>query len=128
MNDPRNTDLPPELRTLNAAMNMVSGGDGVAERGPVRSTKPEGRLTRMVEGDLLAEYRYCEASFNGMRDHALELEAERDTLRAQVVELAGVLRDAEALRPRMLKDFGYVPEYVLEFCNKARAVLYKVRI
>ena len=49
-----------------------------------------------------------------------EMESERDALRT-------VLLEAEALRPRLLKDFGYVPEYVLDFCNKVRAALAKVR-
>jgi hypothetical protein len=43
MTNPRNTDLPPELRAMNAAMDAVfgavDGSDGVVERGPVRSTK-----------------------------------------------------------------------------------------
>ena len=106
--------------------------DGVVERGPVRSTKPHTPETDYVakrlekssievnDPDLGVQMRIAAT---GLRS----LEAERDALRAQVAELVGLLRDAEALRPRMLKDFGYVPEYVLEFCNKARAVLYRVK-
>jgi hypothetical protein len=29
-------------------------------------------------------------------------------------------RDAQALRPMLLAKLGYVPEPVLEFCNRAR--------
>jgi len=38
-------------------------------------------------------------------------------------DLYDLLKRAESLRPKLLKDFGYVPEYVLEFCNAARAAI-----
>ena len=37
--------------------------------------------------------------------------------------LVEALREAEVLRPKVLKGMGYVPEYVLEYCNKARSLL-----
>ena len=52
-----------------------------------------------------------------------DIRAERDAALARERALREVLSQAEALRPRMLKDGGYVPEYVLDFCNKARAAL-----
>lgn len=36
-----------------------------------------------------------------------------------------LLRDAQQLRPILLKQLGYVPEPVLEFCNRARAAIQK---
>ncbi|SRR5258706_7855734 len=53
--------------------------------------------------------------------------AERAAIAAQNRELVEALALAEALRPKILKGFGYVPEYVLDFCNNARAVLAKLR-
>lgn len=49
------------------------------------------------------------------------------TLAAQNIELVEALKLAQVLRPKMLKDFGYVPEYVLDFCNNARALLAKAQ-
>jgi len=136
----------------------LDGSDGVVERGPVRSTKPEGHTpgslrvhetgsiyvrslyvaTTVGEAEkanarrIVACWNACEGLSTEELEAGLFLSgpsalAERDALRLQVAELAGALRDAEALRPRMLKDFGYVPEYVLEFCNKARAFLARVK-
>jgi hypothetical protein len=46
----------------------------------------------------------------------------REYMQPDIDALREVLQGAEALRPEMLKDFGYVPEYVLDFCNRARAL------
>ena len=48
-------------------------------------------------------------------------------LRQQRDELAEALRKADALRPILLGQLGYVPEPILRFCNQARAVLAKVQ-
>jgi len=52
-------------------------------------------------------------------------EAER--LRAVNAELAAVLQSAAVLRPKLLTQYGAVPECVLDFCNRARAALAKAR-
>jgi hypothetical protein len=47
----------------------------------------------------------------------------REYMQPDLDELRRILADAESLRPKLLRDFGYVPEYVLEFCNVARAAI-----
>lgn len=48
---------------------------------------------------------------------------EIDRLRAQNAELRTVLARAQALRGDLLGQLSYVPECVLDFCNRAREVL-----
>lgn len=42
---------------------------------------------------------------------------------ARIAQLEALLREAQSLRPQLLKQFGHVPEYVLDYCNKVRAAL-----
>ena len=49
--------------------------------------------------------------------------AECRRLRAEEARLVALLATAQALRPSLLKDYGAVPECVLDFCNRARAAL-----
>ena len=46
-----------------------------------------------------------------------------ETLRADNERLRALLATAQDLRPELLRDFGYVPGPVLDFCNKSRAAL-----
>ena len=48
--------------------------------------------------------------------------AERDRLRQINAELRALLTTAQELRPRLLTQYGAVPECVLDFCNRARAL------
>lgn len=47
----------------------------------------------------------------------------REVLQARIIELEDALRSAQQLRPALLRQYGAVPECVLEFCNRARQVL-----
>ena len=51
---------------------------------------------------------------------------ERDRLRAQVAALSEALQAAQELRPTLLRQYGAVPECVLDYCNSARAALAKL--
>jgi hypothetical protein len=42
---------------------------------------------------------------------------------AQIQKLRAVLAQAQSLRPALLRQYHVVPEYVLDFCNTARAAL-----
>lgn len=46
----------------------------------------------------------------------------RTVLQSRIIELEDALREAQKMRPAMLRQLGYVPEPVLEFCNMARRV------
>ena len=50
---------------------------------------------------------------------------EHDRLLAENERLRATLQLAQAMRPSLLKDYGAVPECVLDFCNRARAALAK---
>lgn len=49
-------------------------------------TKSDTPQTDTFENELLAEYRYCEASFNGMAEHARDLERENAKLKAALAK------------------------------------------
>ena len=38
-------------------------------------------------------------------------------------ELRAILQSAQELRPKLLAQYGAVPECVLDFCNRARAAI-----
>lgn len=42
---------------------------------------------------------------------------------AERPKLLALLAEAQDMRPTLLKQLGYVPECVLDFCNKARAAV-----
>lgn len=46
-------------------------------------------------------------------------------LTARVAELEALAKSAQGLRPILLRQYGAVPEAVLDFCNRARALLAK---
>lgn len=65
---------------------------------------------------------------NSRECHALiqshvRLEMDYNDLRAETAELRHVLLSAAVLRPKLLIQYGAVPECVLDFCNRARAAL-----
>ena len=71
---------------------------------------------RLSDKDILDRADQYKAERDEFENRCIKLESDR----AKLVE---ALREAEVLRPKLLKDFGYVPEYVLEFCNQARAAV-----
>ena len=58
---------------------------------------------------------------------AISQAKELATLRVQRDELLAACEAAQSLRPALLKQLGYVPECVLEFCNLARTVTTKAK-
>jgi len=47
-------------------------------------------------------------------------------LEGYATELEKVLRAAQIMRPILLKQYGNVPECVLDYCNKSRAAVSNV--
>jgi hypothetical protein len=113
------------------------GTNAVVERGPVRSTKAEGHTPGPWRLNNFGSRPQSINAINGavpicsFNAHLYDQNRDQAQANARLIAAAPALLEAlleaEALRPRLLKDFGYVPEYVLEFCNKARAVLYRVK-
>jgi hypothetical protein len=58
-------------------------------------------------------------------DDNMKLVADRDRLLALNKEMREVLQSAQELRPKLLAQYQAVPECVLGFCNRARAILAK---
>ena len=55
--------------------------------------------------------------YEAMQYRDIDREAQRQA------EMEILLQEAQELRPALLRQLGYVPECVLEFCNRARQLI-----